>query len=356
MTTITNRVHSPIGVDVDAHCFKAFQLETVGGAHRSMAATVLPRAIPGDAPDPHDVDRLRGVLERQGFMGDHIVLAAPRSGLFTAVLELPPRNSGAPIEQLARAELAQTHGCNPDEFEMAHWDVPAPTRAGNMTHIVATACLHDIATQWMDVFESAGLVVAALDVPACALARACTSVVAESDGINAILELGWRDTQITLVRLGTVVYQRQVAPRGVHDVRESLNQKLPITGNDDLIDYVLQNASVDKSVDPDNQLPDHIRREVRGVMVNHVAVLADEVQASLSFAAHRYSDTTIEGVLLTGAGAALPDVAELMNESIDAPVRILTPTELAPCDEALRGRADDSALVVSLGLALHGMT
>jgi hypothetical protein len=44
------------------------------------------------------------------------------------VLEMPPKSSTAPIEQLARMELARTQKCAPDSFEMGFWELPITGR------------------------------------------------------------------------------------------------------------------------------------------------------------------------------------------------------------------------------------
>src|SRR5881394_3993431 len=94
----------PIGLDLFGHQLKAAQLSHDGKSWRVEAAVSLSQS----ADQPLDASRvtwLRDVLTRQGFKGDQVVLAAPAGKLETEMLELPPRTSGAPMDQIARAEL-----------------------------------------------------------------------------------------------------------------------------------------------------------------------------------------------------------------------------------------------------------
>src|SRR4051812_19281149 len=117
---------SPIGIDVGRRTIKAVQLEpskTAIGGWRVRAAATLQRtasAAEVNAPAPSvpssaEVRQLMDVVERQGFRGQKVILAATDK-LVTSILELPPMASQAPVEQISRMELARTLKCAPDSF------------------------------------------------------------------------------------------------------------------------------------------------------------------------------------------------------------------------------------------------
>src|SRR5439155_3902434 len=105
-------------------------------------------------------------------------------------LELPPRSSNAPLERIARMEVARAHRFAPDSFEMGCWDLPAAARATKQTPVMAVACTHSDAAAIMDPFEAGGMNVVALDVKAAALARACSPLLAaDATAIIGIVDL-----------------------------------------------------------------------------------------------------------------------------------------------------------------------
>lgn len=110
---------SPIGVDVGERCMKALQFSRGGGKWRISAAAGMKREHQGAGITGQEVRRLREQLTESGFRGNRLVLAVPGEKLLTGIMELPPADSGAPLEMLARSELARMHKCDPQSFEMA---------------------------------------------------------------------------------------------------------------------------------------------------------------------------------------------------------------------------------------------
>src|SRR5262249_42197363 len=136
------------------------------------AAAILPRPTPNQPPDRDLTRQLRDVLFRQGFVGDDVVLAAPTEHLRMDVLELPPRSSGAPIEQIARMEMARAAKLENEPFELECWDLPATTRGAAATNVMAVALRHQDAEALIDPFDTEGFEVLAVDARCWALARA----------------------------------------------------------------------------------------------------------------------------------------------------------------------------------------
>ena len=208
MKFATGKPRTLIGIDVGARYIKAAQLAGAEGDRRIAAAGCFARAEPSAPLDQGEVSRLRNMLAQSNFKGDSIVLAVPQEDLLTGIMELPPRESGAPIEQLTRSELARIHNCQPQSFEMSCWDLPAPARATSSTFVMAAACKHSIADNLIDLFENEGFDVHALDMPAAAMARACQPLLGDENGISAVLDIGWNSARLALLHRGVVLYER----------------------------------------------------------------------------------------------------------------------------------------------------
>ena len=111
----------PIG----AHSIKAAQVTRRGKTVRVDSVAVIPHAQPGAAIDAAAAHRVRDVLARQGFNGNRVVITAPADKLHVELLELPPRHSGAPVDQLAQVEMMRLSKLEGTAFEMETWDLPA---------------------------------------------------------------------------------------------------------------------------------------------------------------------------------------------------------------------------------------
>src|SRR5262245_41350251 len=108
MTWRPGQSRTPIGIDLGGYSMKAVQLDRSRGGWRVHAAVILALPAPNHPLDANTVRMLRDTLHRQGFASDRVVLAAPAAQLEVDVLEIPPRTSGAPVEQIARLELARS--------------------------------------------------------------------------------------------------------------------------------------------------------------------------------------------------------------------------------------------------------
>src|SRR4051794_17457208 len=109
----TGGAYGPIGLDIGSRWVKAVQLAGRGESRSLHAAAVLPTPVVPSVKDPVAeaemlqtiAARLSSQLVRQGFHGRDVVVAAPAHRLEADLLELPPRGSGAPLDDLARVEI-----------------------------------------------------------------------------------------------------------------------------------------------------------------------------------------------------------------------------------------------------------
>lgn len=345
---------SLIGIDLGRRSVAAVQVAARGDTWRIEAAAVLdrPQAAPGTPlamPDGAEAQRLADVLYRQGFTGRRVALAVPDSRLLTAILELPPRSSGAPIDQLARLELARIHKREPASLELACWDVPPPARAGEGSHLMAAGCAHEDAEQVLDAFESAGFLVEALDARALAMARACRGVLAGAQNISALLDIGEAGALLAVVRGGTVVYDRQMPDCGVGTLRSRLCSALQI--EPDVADYVIASLSGPANPDPAE------RRQgppppagSSAILDEYIDSITTELRSALDYALHRYPGAA-DHILIMGPGAGIAGLAARVGAELSAPARTVRPAELAECPAPLLGPCGDPALTTALGLA-----
>lgn len=342
---------SPIGLDVGGRAIKAVQLERARGGWRLRSAISVAMPTPNQPLDAQLVEHLRDVLFRQGFAGKDVVLAAPTKELAMEVLELPPRASGAPIEQIARIELARAAKLESEPFEMECWDLPGPTRGSNQTSVMAVALRHKHSDALLDPFDTEGFNVIAIDAHCCALARACRTEEAEGT-ITAVLDLGWNGAMLCLVRDGTIIYQRWLADAGLGVLQNAVINEFQLA--EDEADYVLRDVGLSGSLGADQADPTQAAR-LRDLITRHSDSLVEEIQAAFQYAVHRYPETPIKRLLLGGGGSSITGICQLLSPRLGLQVDALSPTRVVECSPELAKRCADGVFATAMGLALYGV-
>lgn len=340
----------PIGIDVGRHHVKAAQFNRSSGGWRIAAAASMPRTETGSDIQRADVRRLCDVLAKGKFKGRHIVLAVPSDKLLTTIMRLPPRTSGAPIEQIARSELARMHECDPETFEMACWDLPAPARAGESTYVMAAVCLHVEANALLDAFEAEGLHVQGLEIHASAAARACAPMLEGVSGIAAILDPGWSLERLVLLYQGVVVYERKRAKGGLHALVASLADHLKLKAQS--VERLLMAGGL---VSPQAGEGDDSQaaETIRAAAAAHFDTMVEEMRMPVSYVSNQYPDAAMDRMLLIGGGAEIPGLAEYLDSRLEFEVRNVRLADLTGCSRKL-DEAHGPALTVAVGLGQYG--
>jgi len=372
----------PIGVDIGSRLIKAVQVSHAGGRPQVTAAVAIPR-LKGSGPLERDeVRRLGEVLFRQGFEGRSIVLAAPAESLLVGTLTLPPKQSGAPVDQIARMELARMHKQDPQGFELVHWELPSQSGSSGAggkagaTSVMAAGCPHAEAAALLDMFESAGMDVAGLDVHWLALARACAPLFAapdrqavKGDPIIAVLDLGWRAARIIVLRAGVVLFERLLAEGGLSKLCEQLKAQFQV--EDDAAEYLLRDigcapptpATADRRADPDRAeggdrregpAIDDAFKEPRRLITAHFDSLKSELQVSLSYAVQQVRGESVSRLLLAGGGGSIPGLCARFAEALAIEVVMADAASLAHCPPGLERLGGSAVLAAALGLARYG--
>lgn len=329
---------SPIGVDVGERYIKALQFSRSSGKWRISAAAGMKREHQGAGVTGPEVRRLREKLIESGFSGNRLVLAVPSEKLLTGIMELPPANSGAPIETLARSEMARMHKCDPQSFEMASWQLPSPARAANTTFVMGAACTHADADSLLDCFEAEGFRVERLEIQSQAIARACGPLLKESRGLAGILDIGWTAPRLVLLYNGVVIYERKLPKSAYGAMVEELAGQLDADA-----------AAVEGMLSDADQAEPHTEAISAG-LERYVARMIEEMKIPLSYVSNQYPDSSADQLLLVGGGARLGGLDRQLAEAMDWPVCAAVMAELSDGPESL-DRDYGSTLVVAAGLA-----
>lgn len=343
-----------IGVDLGAKTIKAAQLVASATGWQLAAAVEYVRPVRGGTSaglsvGAEETKLLADVLERRGFTGRRVVIAAPASQLFTTVLELPPRASGAPVDQIAHAEVARMAKLEPGGFESSQWELPAAARAGSTTSALAVAMSHAHAEAIIRVFEANGLQIERIDTQSWALARGCAAALEAPPAITGTLDLGWDATRLNLMLAGEVIFHRALSDSGVSTLWRSAVKAMEMS--DQALLELFYPAATAQQGQTSPLFDPLVSARARQLVERFVDGLTTELEASFTYAAHRYGRNPVGEVLLVGGGARLPGLAERLAGKHGMRVRVMELAQAVHIPEAMKVHAP-SSLLLAAGLAI----
>jgi len=342
------RVHSMIGLDIGTRAIKAAQVRTVRGSLRLSSWMVLDRLSSGEQFDEAEAVRLGDVLYRCGFQGRVVAVSVPDELTFGGELGLPPRSPGVPVEAIARSELGRAHRRDPNSFELALWDLPSQKRGAEECRALAMGLPHKAAASYVDALERGGLEVAQVTPAATALGRLCE--LSGASGQWAILDMGWSSAKLVLWLDGRILHRRAMPDEGLRAMCMALSQE--INADERAAERIV--ARLVREGDAPS-IPGFGSGGIGEAIRAHAAELAAEVSASFSYVAHRFGDRTVDRLLLLGAGAGVPGIAEHLEKALGVRVEAGQAGAVVPVvDGRPADDADGQILPIAVGLACVG--
>jgi hypothetical protein len=201
------------GIDISPAMITAAQLRVVSSGWTLLASATMARTGEGQTLESEEAVALESLLFRRGFASAPCVIAAPDAALRSTTMELPPASSGAPIDQLARAEFARRHKMDEGAFVLSYWDLPS---TGHALQVMAVGCDVGATDAAIESIESAGLRVAGVDDPSRALGRVLAGVpTIATVRVGARLD-PWGAT-IVVLHHSTLLYARTPAGLSLRD-------------------------------------------------------------------------------------------------------------------------------------------
>ncbi len=305
---------SAIGLDIDAHEFRAVQLVQSGDVISTLAWAVFPRQdefnTADGIPAAEELKWAASILGRRGFVGRRISIVPSTGSCSSHVMELPPADSGAPIGQLARMEIARERKCGPDEFELGHWKLPAK---GRTQETLAVACPRTVISSAIERFEEAGLVpvgIGLLELAVCRGGAAGFDEQVVDNEINASLHIGWTSTLAVLTLGDTVIYVRRIE-RGASSVWDMITGRYRLAGKS-------ANAVMDETAG--TEASEAMNKIRRAVWYGFALELANELDVAVAYVSHSYRMAPLGKVRLSGYGACNSVIIEHIDQVIGIPI------------------------------------
>lgn len=367
---LSSTLPGPIGLSIGSRWIGAVQVSD-GAVRRLRAAAWFERApVDGRFPPSGRLSEAEGIrmgeiLARQGFAPAGAVLAVTSGEAPTTMMELPPRASGAPLGEIAAAEIARVQRWDPGTFETTMWDLPETSqRAGAMegTTVLAVSCAHAVAEDVIAPLHTGGLMVVGLDPACAALARGLDGLLASPGAaptLSCVVNIGWESSQVVVLWTpiaaegGTrvVVYERAIAEIGLGSLYASLKDRRRLSI--DAVDGARAMLRGMEVMAPGAiESLDGSLAEVDQSIDDFLASVASETQRSMSYASRRYPSAVPAEAVVCGEGALLPRAGERLEARLGLATRVASLGQIVrvPADLGMFGSSP--SLILAAGAAM----
>ncbi len=309
---------------------------------------MLPRPQPEKEIGAEDAAALKKSLSRQGLSGNRIALAAPEQILLRTTMEVPAKVAGAPRSRLSGWNCPV---CTISPRIRSSWRTGSWRRRiirGRSSQTLAVGCPHEAANAFLDVFESAGFRVAALDVRSAAVTRACRPLLLPAPQITVMVDLGWRSTSVLFVCGPSLVYERSVPGAPMGDLTAKFTELFSLAPG---AAYQIVGTVGPGPEEPTGQYDAESLEVIRKHMRAHFDKLLDELRVPLSYANHQFPGEGVKRLLLIGGGAGVPGLASYFEARLGLEVKRAAPSDLMDTPPELSAKAANPALTCAVGLA-----
>ena len=336
---------TPIAIEISGRTVRAVQLRRAGPGWSIHACAVFPRLEGGVRKPEDEAARIAGVLSRRGFRGRSVVLAAPDERVLAAVVDLPPRASGAPVEQIAANEMARLFKKDPARLETALWDLPASARQSAGHQGMAVACAHEETEPLVDAFEARDLSVLAILPRMTGMVRACAAWLAAPPAVTFILDVGWSLTKLIAVREGAIVSERPIDGGEFARLRQETARRANTPP--EIVELLLEKDPVAGEDHGSRRSEDEAMTHC---LDQHAERIVEQINVSAAYIGHRYGTSAAGQVFLMGEHGATPGLAVRLAGSLGADTRAVALADIARTPAG--GTAPGTAAVCAAGLAL----
>jgi hypothetical protein len=330
------------------------------------AAVRVQRALGSDASRllPGEGRLFLDAMDRAGFTSEAADVVVDQAAM-TGVYEVPPRSSGAPIERLAKAELARAHRVDPGQIEAAVCDAPRPasSRAGSQDHVLAIGLSRDAVVPALLDLDHAGIEPKRVTVPHVALLHGAMHQAGVAEGIGVLdlefsgahLSVGLRDDSAEQWSGVTACFVRHVAEASLAKLVSASASRLNESQAGALEALGLYGMA--GAFEDDDPLGIEAARRVAGAVrpcvTQYLDALCAEVGRSIAYVAHRHPWAPVTRLFVCGEGAVLTGVCDRLATELCIEVSPLFPAAMCDVDERVSKVAGSAAVTPVVAVAVE---
>jgi type IV pilus assembly protein PilM len=347
-----------VGLEIEAGSIAAAEVRVNGAIEaRTTAIAQLPPGAfdDGEVTDPTVVAETLRQLFSEHQLPRRVRLGIANQRVVVRTLRLPAIDDPEELETAVRFQAQEQIPMPIDQAVLDHrvvGGVPAADGVPAQIDVVVVAARRDMITATLQPLFDAGLEPVGVDLSAFGLIRAlgepATSLAdqaGEPSPATAVLYCNVGDvTNLAIARRRSCLFTR-VSPAGLEDIAAKLAEATGLS--EEHAEMWLAHVGLTEPVEA-IEGDSGVVSQARLALERGASAVLDEIRLSLDFYAGQEAAVPVERIVFSGAGSAIPGLAEHMAPVLGLPISVGRPEALASADAVSAAR-----LTVPYGLALE---
>jgi type IV pilus assembly protein PilM len=349
------------GLNIEAGSVAVAEISSNGSTHIGASAVypLQPGVFhEGEVINPEGLIAALKALYSSQKLPKRVRVGVGNQRVIVRTLRLPAIEDPKEMEAAIRFQAQEQIPMPLDHAVLQHQvvgGVPAQEGTGPQVDVVVIAARRDMISSFVEPLRRGGLEPAGIDLSAFGMIRALAplSPAPESESEekdapapqDAVLYCNVGDVLNLAVARGRSCLFTRVSSTGMEAIIARLSADrglLPEHAEQWLLHVGLDSPAESIEGDPE------VVAATRKVLNQGLGSLVDELRLSLDYYRALESAVPVSGVVLCGAGSAIPGLADAMAEQLGLPISAPRPAALSNMDDALAAR-----LVLPLGLGLE---
>jgi type IV pilus assembly protein PilM len=345
------------GLDIEAGSIAATEVEINGAIQvKGSAIASLPPDVfhDGEVVNP---DALADSLK--ALFGTYKISKRVRIGIgnqqvIVRTVRLPLIEDAKEMEAAVRFQAQEQIPMPLDQAVLEHQvvgGVPAEEGSAPKVDVVVVAARREMIASFLEPVRRAGLEPIGIDLSAFAMIRALadagvtTEVEPGEKPTEALLYCNLGDATNLAVARGRSCLFTRVSHVGLEEISAQLGAARGLTPEHSF--QWLSFVGLGRPLETIEGDPETVA-EARRVLEEGLATLLDELRLSLDYYGAQEGAVPVRAIALSGAGSAIPGLAQEMEQRLGIPIQIVRPPALSGYEDAAAAR-----LALSYGLALE---
>jgi type IV pilus assembly protein PilM len=346
LTSVLNGNGHTVGLDIGATAVRATVLEprTVGGrptvsVKGAGKVDLEPGVVVnGAVQEPGALTAaLKQLWQVQKLSANRVILGVANQQVLVRQLTIPDLDA----QQRAKAlpfQAREIVALPIDQVVLDFCQLGGPDPETNMVSGLLLATPRAPIISAVGAIERAGLKVARVDLSSFGLLR---SIADDEPAVEAVVDIGAQLTTVLIHQRGVPRLVRTLA-RGGHQLTEEISDRMGINEQE------AESAKRDVGLYGDHS-------EITRMLAEALRPLVAEIRTSVQYYRSSSAGEQLTRMSLTGGGSRLPGMAQMLEEQLGVPTRIVDPTQhLENQDSPIlsHGGDHDDLSAVSIGLAM----
>ncbi|UCC81207.1 MAG: type IV pilus assembly protein PilM [Candidatus Zixiibacteriota bacterium] len=305
-----------VGLDIGSSCIKLIKLQTKPGGYllKAMGIKELPAgAIVSDEIKDRDavIFDIQNLVDQADPKIKDVVISISGHGVITDKFVMD-KKTGAEAEQAILFEAEQRSPFDVEDVTMDYHIIRYDDEAGKM-EILLVAARNEFLKNILDIVFDAGLKPVLVDTDAFAVLNAYdVNYDADPSKVTALINIGYENTNIVFLKDGLYHSTRDVS-NGIRLISEAVSREFRL--NQELTAKAMK-GEMDSSIDQDM---------LKATVATTFEELIAGIEVAISYFKSSSGSEALDWIVLSGGGALVPYLPELMQNKLAIPVEIFNP-------------------------------